>query len=67
MTRGRLIWLAVGIIAVELLGVAGLVLAFTGGIENYTVIAVCGALIVVPILFGIALRSEIKRRRDKTQ
>lgn len=59
-----MIWLAIGIIAVELLGIGGLVLALSGG-GGYAVaqIAVCAALIVVPILFGIALRSELKARK----
>jgi len=64
VVKSRMIWLAVGIIGVELLAVGGLVLALTGG-GGYAVaqIAVCIALIVVPILFGIALRSEVTSRK----
>lgn len=60
--RGRhfAIWLAVGLIAVEIVGIAGLIIVLSGELEQVAPIAVCAALIVVPILFGIALRSEFK-------
>lgn len=59
-----MIGLAIGIIAMELLGVGGLVLALSGG-GGYAAaqIVVCAALIIVPILFGIAVRSELKARK----
>ena len=56
----RAIWLVVGLLAVEIVGVAGLIIVLNGGLEQFALIAVCAALIVVPILFGIALRSEFK-------
>lgn len=61
-----MIWLVLGLLAVEAVGIAGLVIVLSGGLENFAPAVVCVALIVVPILFGIALRSEIKGRRDKT-
>ena len=61
-----MIWLALGLIAVEAVGIAGLVVVLSGGLEQFALIAVCVALIVVPILFGIALRSEIKGRSGKS-
>lgn len=60
-----MIWLALGLLAVEILGVVGLVIVLNGGIEHFAPVAVCAALIVVPILFGIALWSEYKARKDK--
>jgi hypothetical protein len=64
--RKSMIWLGLGIVAVEALAVAGLVMALSGGGGDAVAqIAVCVALIIVPILFGIAVRSEIKGRRDK--
>lgn len=53
-----MIWLVFGLLAVEIVGIAGLVVVLSGGLEQFALIAVCAALIVVPILFGIALRSE---------
>lgn len=59
-----MIGLAIGIIVMELLGVGGLIMALRGG-GGYAAAqaAVCAALIIVPILFGIALRSELKARK----
>ncbi len=51
--------LVIGLIVVEIVGVLGLVLVLNGGLEQFAPIAVCAALIVVPILFCIALRSEL--------
>ena len=63
-SRSGMIWLAVCIIGVELLAIGGIVLALTNG-GGYAVaqIAVCTALIVVPVLFAIALRSELKAKK----
>ncbi|MDP3491857.1 MAG: hypothetical protein Q8R82_01995 [Hyphomonadaceae bacterium] len=58
-----MIWIVLGLIAVEIVGVLGLVIVLNGGLEQLAPIAVCVALIVVPILFGVALRSELKVRR----
>ncbi len=58
-----MIWIALGLVAVEIVGVVGLIVVLNGGLEQFAPIAVCVALIVVPILFGIALRSELKGRR----
>jgi hypothetical protein len=59
-----MIWLAIVIIAMELLGIGGFVLALSGGGGYATAqVAVCAALIVVPILFGVALRSELKAKK----
>lgn len=58
-------WLMLGLFVVEIVGIAGLVIVLNGGLEQFALIAVCSALIIVPILFGIALRSELKGRRNK--
>lgn len=58
-----MIWAVLGLIAVEILGIVGLVIVLNGGLEQFALIAVCIALIVVPILFGIALRSELRGPR----
>lgn len=62
----KMIWIAIGMIAVEMIGVGGIVLALAGG-GGYAAaqIAVCAALIIVPILFGIAIRSELKARKKQ--
>lgn len=59
----RMIWLILGLLAVEIVGIAGLVIVLSGGLQQFALIAVCAALIVVPILFGVALRSELKGPR----
>lgn len=56
-------WLVAGLVAVEILGIVGIVTVLNGGLQQLAPIAVCIALIVVPILFGIALRSELQRPR----
>ena len=58
-----MIWAVLGLIAVEIVGVVGLIIVLNGGLEQVALIAVCVALIVVPILFGIALRSELRGPR----
>jgi hypothetical protein len=58
-----MIWLLVGLLAVEIVGIAGLIIVLSGGLEEFALIAVCAALIVVPILFGVALRSEMRGPR----
>ena len=60
----RMMWMVIGLVAIEILGVVGLVAVLDGGLNQIAPVAVCIALIVVPILFGIALRSEL-RRPDK--
>ena len=50
--------LAIAFIGVELLGIAGLVLAPRLDLGNVALVAVSGAMIVVPILFAIALRTS---------
>ena len=50
--------LAMAFIAVEVLGIAGLVLAPRLDLVNVALVAVSGAMIVVPILFAIALRTS---------
>ena len=60
----RMKWLVIGLVAIEILGVAGLVAVLNGGVNQIAPIAVCLALVVVPVLFGIALHSEL-RRPDK--
>jgi hypothetical protein len=57
------IWAVLGLIAVEIIGVVGLVIVLNGGLEQFALIAVCLALIVVPIVLGIAMRSELRGRR----
>jgi len=59
----RTVWLILGLLAVEIVGIAGLIVVLSGGLEQFALIAVCAALIVVPILFGVALRSELKGPR----
>jgi uncharacterized membrane protein len=61
--KGVMIWLAIGLIAVEVVGVAGLAIVLSGGLEQFALIAACVALVVVTILFGIALRLELRRPR----
>jgi hypothetical protein len=58
-----MIWLLVGLLAVEIVGIAGLIIVLSGGLEEFALVAVCAALIVVPILFGVALRSEMRGPR----
>jgi hypothetical protein len=61
-----MVWLALGLLAVELVGIAGLVTVLSGGLEQFSLIAICVALIVVPILFGIALRSELRGKTGRS-
>lgn len=60
-----MIWLVVGLLAVELVGIAGLITVLNGGLDQFALIAVCVALVVVPILFGIALRSELRGKTGR--
>jgi hypothetical protein len=62
----NLIWLVLGLLAVEVVGIAGLVVVLSGGLEQFALIAVCVALIVVPTLFGIALRSELRGKTGRS-
>lgn len=61
--RAQMMWLAIGIVAAELLAVGGLVLVFTSPGINVVAAIVSVFLVVVPILFGVAVRSELKARR----
>jgi hypothetical protein len=60
-----MVWLVLGLLAVELVGVVGLVTVLSGGLEQFALIAVCAALIIVPILFGVALRSELRGKTGR--
>lgn len=59
--RGRMVAIVVGLLLVELLGVAGLVVGLTMDLTSFAVIAVSAALVIVPILFAIALRSHVRK------
>ena len=60
-----MIWLVIGLLAIELVGIVGLFTVLNGGLEQVAPIAVCAALIMVPILFGIALRSELRGKTGR--
>lgn len=53
--------LAAAFIAVELLGLAGLVMAPRLDLGQVALIAVSGAMVIVPILFAIALRTSKRK------
>ena len=61
----RTLWLVLALFVVELIGIAGLIIVLSGGLEQFADIAVCAALIIVPILFGIALRSELRGKTGR--
>lgn len=58
-----MIWLAIGILGVEILGIVGLVFVLNADGYAAAQIAVSIALVVVPVLFSIALYSEFKGKR----
>ncbi len=53
--------LVIAFIAVEMLGLAGLVLAPRFDLGQIAIFAVSGAMIIVPILFAVALRSGARK------
>ncbi|RYG38623.1 MAG: hypothetical protein EON93_01705 [Burkholderiales bacterium] len=59
--RAKQFALIVGFIAIELLGLAGLVLAPRVDLDQVALVAVSGAMIVVPILFAIALKTGTRK------
>lgn len=59
--HGKPLVLAIAFIAVELVGIAGLVLAPRLDLGNVALVAVAGAMMIVPILFVIALRTSRRR------
>lgn len=60
-SRSRMIGLAVAFVAIELLGLVGIVMATRADLGQVAIFAVSGALVLVPILFAIALRSNVRK------
>ena len=56
-----MIVLAVAFVAMELLGLVGIVMAPRADLGQVAIFAVSGALVLVPILFAIALRSNVRK------
>ncbi len=60
-SRSRMIVLAIAFVAIELLGLVGIVMAPGADLGQVAIFAVSGALVLVPILFAIALRSNVRK------
>lgn len=60
-SRSRMIVLAVAFVAMELLGLVGIVMGTRTDLGQVAIFAVSGALVLVPILFAIALRSNVRK------
>ncbi len=58
-SRTKMVALGAAFLVIELVGIAGFVLASSANLDQLALFAVSGALVVVPILFAVALGSKV--------